>query len=278
MSLKDESINLPESLEKLEIIGRNSNIINHHNNSIQNPFLIDTSGDDNDDVVIKLFGPKCNCDVNNCKSSASTSSAGLTNLKLSYRNNNKQNNKNATKFKTKLKRKAILKEPILKFIGKCIHQNHLRIKYSKNDSDDQLSQSDDVSTIETDCINQQIIFDDDNLDFRTLANEYSSLSLATSTNGTGTNQLQYQNNDLISSQSSIIYRQNATTINNNNNTTNVNINNNNSTSCSQQARMNVNNITGTTSCDITIDELASYFETFVHIPKKMSTMAEMMYI
>lgn len=30
--------------------------------------------------------------------------------------------------------------------------------------------------------------------------------------------------------------------------------------------------------DVTIDELASYFDTFVHIPKKMSTMAEMMYI
>lgn len=41
-----------------------------------------------------------------------------------------------------------------------------------------------------------------------------------------------------------------------------------STSCSQQARLN---------CDVTIDELASYFETFVHIPKKMSTMAETMY-
>lgn len=44
-------------------------------------------------------------------------------------------------------------------------------------------------------------------------------------------------------------------------------------SCSHQARMN-----STTPCDVTIDELASYFETFVHIPKKMSTMAEMMYI
>lgn len=41
-----------------------------------------------------------------------------------------------------------------------------------------------------------------------------------------------------------------------------------SASCSQQARLN---------CDVTIDELASYFETFVHIPKKMSSMAEMMY-
>lgn len=40
--------------------------------------------------------------------------------------------------------------------------------------------------------------------------------------------------------------------------------------CSQQAL--------NPPCDVTIDELASYFETLVHIPKKMSTMAEMMYI
>jgi len=44
-------------------------------------------------------------------------------------------------------------------------------------------------------------------------------------------------------------------------------------SCSHQARINAN-----PPCDVTIDELASYFETSVHIPKKMSSMAEMMYI
>ena len=55
---------------------------------------------------------------------------------------------------------------------------------------------------------------------------------------------------------------------------------NTSTSCSQQAgngAAGISNSSGT-SDDVTIDELASYFETFVHIPKKMSTMAEMMYI
>lgn len=46
-----------------------------------------------------------------------------------------------------------------------------------------------------------------------------------------------------------------------------------STTCSHQARMSA-----APPCDVTIDELASYFETFVHIPKKMSSMAEMMYI
>ncbi|XP_058809533.1 uncharacterized protein LOC131674710 [Phymastichus coffea] len=47
---------------------------------------------------------------------------------------------------------------------------------------------------------------------------------------------------------------------------------NNGHTCSVQARLSP------PPCDVTIDELASYFEEFVHIPKKMSHMAEMMYI
>uniref|UniRef100_A0A1Q3FJG6 Oxidative stress-responsive serine-rich protein 1 n=1 Tax=Culex tarsalis TaxID=7177 RepID=A0A1Q3FJG6_CULTA len=47
-----------------------------------------------------------------------------------------------------------------------------------------------------------------------------------------------------------------------------------SASCSTQARLNGSSM----PCDITIDEMACYFETLVHIPKKMSSMAEMMYI
>ncbi|KAH8287836.1 hypothetical protein KR018_001860 [Drosophila ironensis] len=45
--------------------------------------------------------------------------------------------------------------------------------------------------------------------------------------------------------------------------------------CSQQASYNSTN---PGNCDdVTIGELASYFDTIVHIPKKMSSMAEMMY-
>lgn len=48
-----------------------------------------------------------------------------------------------------------------------------------------------------------------------------------------------------------------------------------SSSCSLQARLTSPPL----QCDdTTIDELASYFDLFVHIPKKMSHMAEMMYI
>ena len=46
-------------------------------------------------------------------------------------------------------------------------------------------------------------------------------------------------------------------------------------SCSLQART----AGSSAPCDdTTIDELASYFDLMVHIPKKMSLMAEMMYI
>ncbi|XP_039480319.1 uncharacterized protein LOC120444606 [Drosophila santomea] len=46
--------------------------------------------------------------------------------------------------------------------------------------------------------------------------------------------------------------------------------------CSQQASYNA---ASPGNCDdVTIGELASYFDTIVHIPKKMSSMAEMMYI
>lgn len=47
-------------------------------------------------------------------------------------------------------------------------------------------------------------------------------------------------------------------------------------SCSQEAS---NTSSNSRNCDdVTIVELASYFDTMVHIPKKMSSMAEMMYI
>lgn len=52
--------------------------------------------------------------------------------------------------------------------------------------------------------------------------------------------------------------------------------NNSNNSCSIQARMEPSLYS---DCDDTsIEELASYFDLFVHIPKKMSSMAEMMYI
>lgn len=51
-----------------------------------------------------------------------------------------------------------------------------------------------------------------------------------------------------------------------------------STSCSQQARMVGTSHVNSGNDDVTIDELASYFDLFVHIPRKMSHMAENMYI
>lgn len=51
----------------------------------------------------------------------------------------------------------------------------------------------------------------------------------------------------------------------NNNSNNSSCSSTNSSSCSQQARMNSSN------CDVTIDELASYIEFQLHLPKPMSS-------
>ena len=46
-----------------------------------------------------------------------------------------------------------------------------------------------------------------------------------------------------------------------------------SSSCSQQALININS-----GSDVTIDEIASYLENILYIPKKMTPMAEQMYL
>lgn len=58
---------------------------------------------------------------------------------------------------------------------------------------------------------------------------------------------------------------NAMNFNLNNNSNNSSSSSTNSSSCSQQARMNSSN------CDVTIDELASYIEFQLHLPKPMSS-------
>lgn len=72
-------------------------------------------------------------------------------------------------------------------------------------------------------------------------------------------------------------------LNNNNNNTSPTPIQSQSTCCAVQARLLLtdgppNASNSQTSDDTSMDELASYFDLFVHIPKKMSQMAEMMYI
>ena len=115
---------------------------------------------------------------------------------------------------------------------------------------------------------------------RARSNTMPSLKRGPGPGGGSSNNSNNNNNSNSSSSNS---NSNSSNNNNNNNTNN---NNNSqleitgstsgqsstSNTCSAQARISP------PSCDVTIDELASYFEEFVHIPKKMSHMAEMMYI
>lgn len=210
---------------------------------------------------------------------------------------------------------TILREPILKTIGRSLHHRHgnateaycdtcalrgdlidgVRVSMNGN-AYDGLDQTNFPSTstggrtmfkndlIESPTNTNHVIIDkmqhwrlaDDSravVDFRSLANDCSELSLEpTEANGrlhkansfrviqanAGTSTDDGQNVGSNAAQASAIASTATATAS--------------SSTCSQQVRMH-----STNNCDVTIDELASYFETFVHIPKKMSSMAEMMY-
>lgn len=226
------------------------------------------------------------------------------------------------------KKLTILREPILKSIGRSIYHNtnrnriccdastigidktlsmnamgnnvatELGNKSSASNSTDQDYGFQVRSTVETNNVmNNKIqrwqLDDDLTVDFKSLVNDCSNMSLRTTLNT-----IHRPNDELHKTKNFQIFQKsvdastsadyhdaeseqetnisNLAILSNSNginNTMNNSLSNSNSTStCSQQARMNSGN------CDVTIDELASYFETFVHIPKKMSSMAEMMYI
>lgn len=122
--------------------------------------------------------------------------------------------------------------------------------------------------------------DESTVDFKSLVNECDNLTL--STHGRVTNSITelhktknfqvLQVNQIASSAVS-----DAISMNNSNNAvltgaaannamnSSLSSNSSNSSSCSQQARMNSSN------CDVTIDELASYIEFQLHLPKPMSS-------
>ncbi|RZC43315.1 hypothetical protein BDFB_012345 [Asbolus verrucosus] len=150
----------------------------------------------------------------------------------------------AIKHTTSFKRpnKKILRDPILKFI-RCSHSDKLNnVKISKKRKEKLFGQ----------CSRHK------ERDFKSIVDACERLTLDSSNSDTQC----YNSASFLKARSqssgSLVIRPEACSV---------------STSCSHQARMNV-----TPPCDVTIDELASYFETFVHIPKKMSSMAEMMYI
>lgn len=194
----------------------------------------------------------------------------------------------STIFKSKKKQEQnnIIKEPLLKNIGICVHQCLLSSKQnnSNGDKEDDLELSDELEahlslnndSSTTTC---QFTHKGNNLwDFRSIAEQCSKISASsTSPISSGTNDktpTDFSNQcfkHFRSKQFGRIQQSEASSSNNNESTV-TNNSHGGGSSCSQQAR-----IQHTSGCDVTINEIASYFE-LLYIPKKMSSMAESMYI
>lgn len=342
----DEQV-LPDSLQKLEIVP-----INAQNQVAckidQNPFytVFDTEVKDlvtSDDRFVSLFGPSCNnctsCDTTNSKetnrSNRHTNRGSNTNHNSCANGNIEHSIHKQIHFKQRDKEKMqaisekkllILREPILKSIGRSVYHNHSHSRLMGTLNCDE-SCSTGANAASNSIIDEQILPDGDStllvsngnsnrnnisdlpmrnrsvsldskvdglairqnwrlqnespVDFKSLVKDCSNLSLATTAE---TNDQHPSFTTLHRTRSSHALQPNDSSISESTSTnsemaasvnilnSNMSSSSSNSSSCSQQARMNSSN------CDVTIDELASYFETFVHIPKKMSSMAEMMYI
>lgn len=216
-----DDVSIARSLQSLELDSESRPRKKLPDNEPSNPFMRRKRSKSLSSI--NIFGPTCNCKRIPSKT------------------------KHTTSFKYSPTNKKIIREPTLRFVGRCVHII----------SDSELVSSNRVKsdTCKNKLFGQYSVLQEQ--DFRSIVHGCEQLSLANANDGV-------QDYTLPSFQcarlnSNISQRNDSSTVN--------------STSCSHQARMSV-----APPCDVTIDELASYFETFVHIPKKMSSMAEMMYI
>lgn len=194
-----------------------------------------------------LFGPSCSC--------------------------KKRRISRNTAFKRPTNRNKILREPIIVYIDECSHIPNKKIDCKM------MKQKETTSAKALRFISKNSKLFGENMtqqDFKSIIAGCEQLSLSGS--GGGSYDLPCFSS-LNFRESRHLQQQRLDRANTNNNISNTNNNNSNvnsSSSCSQQAMARL--CLNPPPCDVTIDELASYFETFVHIPKKMSSMAEMMYI
>lgn len=350
----DDDQVLPDSLQKLDIVPVNSQaqtFSKANNERNQNPFFtaLSTPSGIDERITKDLFGPTCSsCESSEFISSTIDSKADLSHNKnwRLHRGSNSSNQcgynnvehgiqkqirfKHRDKDKSQMlseKKLSILREPILKSIGRSIyHQisnqyelccdgkvNNNKLLtttdtvvstsiHEANNSNNLSKQainrsshlhvqgtSTDSNNIMLDKMQNWRLRDEASIDFKSLVNDCSNMSLSSidSSSNSITELHKTKNFQRLQSSAATSISPSVNEMNhpnaancftntndsgNNAMNTSTNSNNSNSSSCSQQARENSSN------CDVTIDELASYFETFVHIPKKMSSMAEMMYI
>ncbi|XP_055702774.1 uncharacterized protein LOC129801581 [Phlebotomus papatasi] len=243
-----EDQNLPESLEKLEITMPSQGRRISDGSITSNPFFIRPESLTSNSQKVherqdtnlseRLFGSRCN----HCVSE-----------RLSGQRNSLEHTiVNRKPFK-RHSRKRILREPILKQVTKCIHDKSTLVDGSKEPAtnDDDKLRSDKCFDLSR--LLPESLFLPHGLTGRPQDHRYLKRRASQS------------DEDDIGTEDSLRIPTHHSSC-----TTKLSSN---GSSCSQQARIHVVAAT----CDVTIDELASYFETFVHIPKKMSSMAEMMY-
>lgn len=182
-----------------------------------------------------------------------------------------------TSFKSKHKKKekkSFIREPRLKYIGKCLHQCALSSMKARSVSESEIgstsrrgSDIDLSSELKTHLMlggkdPKSTTFGEkqQNLtDFRTIIEQCSSISLEESTHDYSQKSFKTLRGKDARFRSKTPPASSAVA---------AGPSNSSNSSCSQQARM---------QCDVTINEIASYFE-LLYIPKKMSSMAESMYI
>lgn len=258
----------------------------------ENPFYLRKNATTNEKQhdTDSLFGPHCGCSINSHTKSRKISEHTIF--------NQKQFKQRSKRFESKL-----LKQPTLRLIENCVDDGLVSSTSTVSSSDAIRHSDSDVSLVSASSASNSTedsldessnskswsLPDGEFADFKSLIAECEGLTLSPSTTpqspplhrtksfrthhtkSTSGVKLSIQRPSTVASKTAEIgvkRQHHATTPEfGESSTTNAN----GGASCSQQALNEAN-------CDVTIDELASYFETFVHIPKKMSVMAEMMYI
>lgn len=288
MSSEEE---LQDELKKLEIgIGLASK-----SSSRENPFFQDVNVNKNksDEQSLKYFGdPKAKCGCRIRQKSESTLDSDIKSRPPSPTSSSTIRirtilHQHQRSFKPK--KKPVLRDPIMKSIQNCFHHKSLRkscpanLEPSTSTRDPQFLEALNLASVTTRNGDTKT---SSPLDFRDLIEQCKELGYNKS-----------KTSDFLAHTKK---SKNFNSIQTTDNRTKAIPKLRNCPSCSQQARINgsggqnnnsvdnnspsSNNVSnsmavaGAPPDDVTIDELASYFETFVHIPKKMSSMAEMMYI
>ncbi|XP_037907789.1 uncharacterized protein LOC119649626 [Hermetia illucens] len=294
--MSEEESRLPEVLQKLEIVPIScSPKISDDNLPVsRNPFFALAAEKDGSESCdpLKLFGPKCECARRLAESCSNSGTIEHTIL-------------NQTQFKHRhISNKFLLKDPVLKVLRTCIHHSHVKHKLTpytrrQSRSADCVDDLNDCPTLESLTIKESASPAEEqnrgfasvkpnSLDFKALVQECdiisSSVSSSTSQAGSaisvdrrkhGKQFTTIQSVDLRKGKDSRKHKKSQSKVSTQSICRQDASSSSSGSSCSQQARINAS---AASACDVTIDELASYFETFVHIPKKMSSMAEMMYI